>query len=282
MICVGTNKTNVHGHAPANDLFLKVDDPRATTRTARATPSTLHPLFSLSPKQRRRDHHFFCTTFLVYQKRERTQYLTSDRPAESVGNTVRNSKTREMENKIPMSTGSKTASAVEVVFAASSPRKHRGNKIQKKSSHVKSDAPTPTTTTTTTTTKKSNNVSIKKIEEKGVVVKSNRLISHEFMSVPKELPKDWSSTHYTVEEIATHNKENDCWLIVRNKVYDVTSMAGQHPGSIRAIMKHAGQVADEDFDFHSPAAQKFWLKHYCIGRVEGAPGDGFMSSCVIG
>jgi cytochrome b involved in lipid metabolism len=44
---------------------------------------------------------------------------------------------------------------------------------------------------------------------------------------------------YTLEEIKNHNKgkiktinilENDCWVIIKDKVYDVTNFINLHPG----------------------------------------------------
>jgi cytochrome b involved in lipid metabolism len=32
------------------------------------------------------------------------------------------------------------------------------------------------------------------------------------------------------EEISKHNQENDMWIIVNGKVYDVTKFAKLHPG----------------------------------------------------
>ena len=34
--------------------------------------------------------------------------------------------------------------------------------------------------------------------------------------------------YYTLNEVKKHNKENDCWIIVKNKVYDVTPFLKYH------------------------------------------------------
>jgi hypothetical protein len=44
------------------------------------------------------------------------------------------------------------------------------------------------------------------------------------------------SGEYTVEEVAKHNKENDCWVIIGNDVLDVTSFLNDHPGGAKAIL----------------------------------------------
>jgi|TARA_B110000091_G_C13791025_1_gene465636 cytochrome b involved in lipid metabolism len=163
------------------------------------------------------------------------------------------------------------SSPVEVIYTDTTPKRHKGNKIRKSNP---SPTPTPPTTEETQTFSKT------PTPTKRVLVKSSSKISHEFLSVPTPLSKSASST-YTMEEIATHNTAEDCWVVVKNKVYDVSTMVAQHPGSSRAVLLHAGTMCDEDFDFHSKAARQFWLKHYCIGRVEGTSDGGVLASCTI-
>eukprot|EP00386_Alphamonas_edax_P005669 GDKI01018432.1.p1 GENE.GDKI01018432.1~~GDKI01018432.1.p1 ORF type:complete len:665 (+),score=221.15 GDKI01018432.1:116-1996(+) len=51
----------------------------------------------------------------------------------------------------------------------------------------------------------------------------------------------------TPEEVAKHNTDKDCWVIIDNKVYDVTAFLKEHPGGKGAIFKHAGGSAHERF-----------------------------------
>jgi hypothetical protein len=72
---------------------------------------------------------------------------------------------------------------------------------------------------------------------------------------------------YSRCEIRRHCTQQSCWLVSHGKIYDVTSAVRTHPGGARAILRHAGQEASEDFEFHSAAAKKLW-KPLLIGSVE--------------
>ncbi|OSD06354.1 acyl-CoA dehydrogenase NM domain-like protein [Trametes coccinea BRFM310] len=54
---------------------------------------------------------------------------------------------------------------------------------------------------------------------------------------------------FTREEVAKHNKEDDLWIIIDAKVYDVTKFKGLHPGGANVFFTDdiAGQDATEAF-----------------------------------
>ncbi|ETO30601.1 mitochondrial cytochrome b2 [Reticulomyxa filosa] len=54
--------------------------------------------------------------------------------------------------------------------------------------------------------------------------------------------------YYTLEEVSRHNKATDCWLILYDKVYDVTSFVNDHPGGVNLIVDNSGKDATEVFE----------------------------------
>lgn len=74
---------------------------------------------------------------------------------------------------------------------------------------------------------------------------------------------------YTHEEIKLHNKHQDSWLVIHDKVYDITSFLGEHPGGEDVILEQAGLDATESFEDvgHSTDAREM-LQQYCIGEVD--------------
>lgn len=49
----------------------------------------------------------------------------------------------------------------------------------------------------------------------------------------------------TLATVAQHSNENDCWMAINGKVYDVTSYIPAHPGN--EIMKGCGKEATAMF-----------------------------------
>lgn len=63
-----------------------------------------------------------------------------------------------------------------------------------------------------------------------------------------EQKTDASVKQFTRAEIEKHDSEQDCWIVVDNRVYDATGVLGWHPGGAAAIMPHAGRVHQETTD----------------------------------
>lgn len=52
----------------------------------------------------------------------------------------------------------------------------------------------------------------------------------------------------TSEEVAKHNSSTDCWLIIDNNVYNVTSYINKHPGGAQALIFFCGKEATQAFE----------------------------------
>ena len=82
-----------------------------------------------------------------------------------------------------------------------------------------------------------------------------------------------TSITLSLEEISKHSTIISCWMIVNNKVYDVTSDISSHPGGEATILPSCGKEATNAFDTkgnqgnsHSPFANGLLDKDY-IGDV---------------
>eukprot|EP00965_Chrysotila_dentata_P227151 6195818-Pleurochrysis_carterae.AAC.2 len=86
-------------------------------------------------------------------------------------------------------------------------------------------------------------------------------------SQTRELPS------YTLDEVAAHNRKEDAWIVVNDKVYDLTPHLLNHEGwvnvgkvsTLLALLSSMGQDCSEDFaEVHSPHAWQM-LKAFQIG-----------------
>ncbi|KAI5897639.1 uncharacterized protein SCHCODRAFT_02609854 [Schizophyllum commune H4-8] len=59
--------------------------------------------------------------------------------------------------------------------------------------------------------------------------------------------------NWTLEEVKKHNTRESCWVIIKNKVYDVTSFLNDHPGGAAIILKYAGRDATAAYEPIHPA-----------------------------
>jgi len=71
---------------------------------------------------------------------------------------------------------------------------------------------------------------------------------------------------FNMAEVSKHNTENDCYLVISNKVYDVSNYIGDHPGGREAITSRCGEEVTGIFaSIHSNFAWDL-LTNYYIGE----------------
>jgi cytochrome b involved in lipid metabolism len=71
-----------------------------------------------------------------------------------------------------------------------------------------------------------------------------------------------------VQEIAKHSTISNCWIIMNNKVYNITNYLMSHPGGVGAISPYCGKDGTQAFQGlpHSPYASTL-LNSYFVGNL---------------
>ncbi|NXW36545.1 NB5R4 reductase, partial [Phaetusa simplex] len=93
-------------------------------------------------------------------------------------------------------------------------------------------------------------------------------------------------TEVTEDELAKHNKKEDCWICIRGFVYNVTPYMEYHPGGEDELMKAAGTDGTDLFDqVHRWVNYESMLKECLVGRMAVKPiaapkGEAFKSCCI--
>merc|ERR1719231_480070 len=78
---------------------------------------------------------------------------------------------------------------------------------------------------------------------------------------------------FTLEEVAKHNSKSSCWVILNDRVLDVTDFLKDHPGGELAILTFAGKDATEEFDMiHPPDVIEKYLPASAVLGMVGAAG----------
>jgi cytochrome b involved in lipid metabolism len=77
----------------------------------------------------------------------------------------------------------------------------------------------------------------------------------------------------TMETVAAHNSESDCWLVINNYVYNVTDYIKMHPAG-KSIINGCGQDATASFESKPGSGQphsdqaRVLLEKYYIGSLK--------------
>merc|ERR1712086_892080 len=51
-----------------------------------------------------------------------------------------------------------------------------------------------------------------------------------------------------MSEVRKHSAPDDCWVVIHEKVYDLTDFLSEHPGGKKVILRYAGRDATPGFD----------------------------------
>merc|ERR1719282_1381810 len=79
---------------------------------------------------------------------------------------------------------------------------------------------------------------------------------------------------YTLEEVAKHTTKGDCWVVLNDRVLNVTNFLPSHPGGELAILTFAGKDATAEFDMiHPPDVIEKYAPDAVIGQLGGASDD---------
>ena len=82
----------------------------------------------------------------------------------------------------------------------------------------------------------------------------------------KERP---AQKQYSMEEVAQHASESDCWVVVNGQVLNATSFLNKHPGGKEAILLYAGKEATEEFNMlHKPDVVEKYAPEIIIGTIK--------------
>lgn len=85
--------------------------------------------------------------------------------------------------------------------------------------------------------------------------------------VPAPGARQWQlERKYTMSEVQQHCSLDDCWMVIFDKVYDISEFVNEHPGGDFILLEYAGRDATHPFlsSRHGSSAYKM-LDKYWIG-----------------
>jgi len=73
---------------------------------------------------------------------------------------------------------------------------------------------------------------------------------------------------FSLKEVENHTDKKSCWIVIHDKVYDVTKFLEEHPGGEEVLLEQAAKDATENFEDvgHSTDARTM-MKDYLIGEL---------------
>ncbi|XP_026757251.1 uncharacterized protein LOC113516944 [Galleria mellonella] len=72
----------------------------------------------------------------------------------------------------------------------------------------------------------------------------------------------------TLAEVSCHDTPQDCWVVIYDRVYDITTFLEEHPGGADIMLEYAGQDASTAFrsSGHTRSASKA-LDRFLVGEL---------------
>ncbi|GAB0100919.1 cytochrome b5 [Sergentomyia squamirostris] len=88
------------------------------------------------------------------------------------------------------------------------------------------------------------------------------------LSLNSEPEEEIELPEISLEEVANHDSASDCWIVIYDRIYDVTKFLKLHPGGDYVLLEHAGRDATIAFRGagHSQEALDS-LKKWLIGQL---------------
>ncbi|XP_050304948.1 uncharacterized protein LOC126742344 [Anthonomus grandis grandis] len=99
------------------------------------------------------------------------------------------------------------------------------------------------------------------------VLTNNLLISSELVT-ENGVQVQQEEKVFSLEEVSWHDTRNDCWVVIYDRVYDITNFIEEHPGGSDILLEHAGRDGSIAFkgSGHSDHALRT-LDKYFIGEL---------------
>ena len=82
------------------------------------------------------------------------------------------------------------------------------------------------------------------------------------------------SKTFTKEEVARHTSADDCWVIINDRVYDVSAFLDDHPGGKAVLLSQGGKDATDTFEMlHNDGVLKKYGPEMLVGVIAGSAAD---------
>lgn len=73
---------------------------------------------------------------------------------------------------------------------------------------------------------------------------------------------------YNMEEIALHNKDEDCWTILNGRIYDISEYAKVHPGGRKIFLGRAKDCTELYNKYHPWVNGAVLIARYQVGVLK--------------